>query len=92
MSKPNYETPIRNWMHMHCRDGNCTDSITGEINCTELAEQAADHFDLYEDRIDYRPIESLFALLLTGIIISCSFAFWLVPTTAVAVVAIGVLV
>ncbi len=32
----------------------------GEVNTTGLAELAADHFDLFEDRVDWRPLERCF--------------------------------
>ena len=50
---------VRKWMTAHLADH--LDDV-GEVNSTSLAEEAADVFDAYEDRRDYRPVEELFDL------------------------------
>lgn len=48
---------VRKWMRAHLADH--IDDV-GEVNATSLAEEAADVFDAYEDKRDYRPVEDLF--------------------------------
>lgn len=55
---PNTTTNLHSWMRLHVSDH--VDPLTGEVNCTALAEAAADHFDLFEDRRDWRPTEDCF--------------------------------
>ena len=59
------------YLYMMAELSDHTDRVTGEINSTTLAEDAANHFDLYEpdpcnqpcdEIIDYLPQEWIFDL------------------------------
>lgn len=49
---------VKNWMkHNYSHH---VDHMTGEINCTSLAEEAAHFHDLYEDHVDWNIPEEVF--------------------------------
>jgi hypothetical protein len=50
---------MRNNKHLHI------DSLTGELNSTSLAEDAANHFDLYEEMVNYTIPKILFEIART---------------------------
>ena len=49
---------VKRWMQQHVDE--YVDRRTGEVNATEMAEAAANEFDIYEDRQDYRIPEDIF--------------------------------
>ena len=51
---------VRRWMRAHTDDH--TDRLTGEVNLTALAEEAAMVFDLHEDDADFTIPEEVFDL------------------------------
>lgn len=52
-------TLVRDWMQTN--RWQFTD-LCGEINCTKMAEDAADNYNLYEDDIDFKIPEWVFEL------------------------------
>lgn len=51
---------VKRWMQEHVRDHE--DRKTGEVNTTSLAEEAANVFDIYEDKRDYKIPDEVFDL------------------------------
>ena len=49
---------VKNWMKQNY--DHHIDHMTGEINSTSLAEEAADMHDLYEDHVDWNIPEEVF--------------------------------
>lgn len=58
---PKWDKPkVKRWMTDHAHDHE--DKKTGEVNTTSLAEEAANEFDIYEDKRDYKIPDDVFDL------------------------------
>jgi len=54
-----FKNKVKKWMTQNY--DHHVDHMTGEINTTSLAEEAADMYDLYEDHVDWNIPEEVFS-------------------------------
>jgi hypothetical protein len=54
-----FRNKVKKWMINN--SSNYKDILTGELNCTSLAEEAANEFDLYSEESTFEVPDELFA-------------------------------